>query len=165
MNFRSEWNFQPVKGKAMAQSYCDGFVRLHWTYSMSNVIFRLIIKNPWAKSKQHIFKPVLQISSETNKLQQALVTFPWSNHPKERINVDKITQYIRSLLSSTLMLIRALTRWKMIGWCWQVNNSERGFPYLKRSFRHLLESTGYLSSYQNFFNFCAQQKTNTCSKR
>ena len=73
-----------------AQSYRVECLRLHWTESMTpKSFFSSIIENPWAKSKRHIFKPGLHIFSETNKLQQALVNFPWSNHPKERINTDK----------------------------------------------------------------------------
>ena len=90
MNFGSEGTFQPVKGKAMAQSYRVEFLRLHWTESITpTLFFSSIIENPWAKSKRHIFKTGLHIFSETSKLQQALVNFPWSNHPKERINTDK----------------------------------------------------------------------------
>ena len=90
MNFGSEGTFQPSKGKAMAQSYRVEFLRLHRTESMTpKSFFSSVIENPWAKSKRHMFKPGLHIFSETSKLQQALVNFPWSNHPKERINTDK----------------------------------------------------------------------------
>lgn len=83
-------NFPALKGKSNGSvlSRRVSASAPNWVYD-SKVIFSSIIENPWAKSKRHISKPGLHIFSETNKLQQALVNFPWSNHPKGRVNTDK----------------------------------------------------------------------------